>query len=482
MSKSKTRPQTTDSLQRELRAKGRSRRAQLTEMALVSAGQHAARNDLFPALTLTERPVKDLVTPARNVRNLEPAHVLDIAKGISHFGWVAPILIDEAGSIIDGVIRVEAAKLLGLTSVPCLVANHLSDTDKRLLRIALDRLSEKGTWKLEALKAEFLELRVQEVSVELSGFSLPEIDQIVLGDDLSPVEDGSLEPQRDAVAVARLGDMFRLGDHMIACGDATDPDIWSRLMNDDRARLLLTDEPYNVPISGHVTKGDHREFPMASGELSAAEFLQFNVAWMQAGLGYLCDGGVFGTFIDWRGYPVVHAAITQLGLEPWNLVVWAKSNAGMGSNYRSQHELLPLFKKGSATPLNNIQLGKHGRWRSNVWTYPGASSLGSDARKGLQYHPTVKPVAMLQDALLDLTNKGDIVIDPFLGSGSTLLAAESVNRRCRGVELDPLYVDLVIQRFERTFGKSAVLLETGETYAQLAERRRHELKSVSAAE
>jgi DNA modification methylase len=205
--------------------------------------------------------------------------------------------------------------------------------------------------------------------------------------------------------------------------------------------------------------------------MSDVEFHAFNLAWIEAALGYLCDGGVFGTFIDWRGLSVVNAAAAKLGLTPLNLIVWAKTNAGMGSLYRSQHELLPFFKIGDAPCVNNIELGKRGRWRSNVWTYPGASSLGSDARRGLQHHPTVKPTAMIEDALLDLTHRGDIVIDPFLGSGSTLIAADKVGRICRGVELDALYVDLVIRRYEGVTGHSAALLETGEVFEDLRARR-----------
>jgi DNA modification methylase len=197
-------------------------------------------------------------------------------------------------------------------------------------------------------------------------------------------------------------------------------------------------------------------------------------------MAHLCDGGVFGTFIDWRGLPTVHSAALQLGLAPLNLIVWVKTNAGMGSLYRSQHELLPLFKKGDAPNVNNIELGKRGRSRSNVWTYPGASSLGSDARRGLQDHPTVKPVAMLEDALLDLTNRGDVVLDPFLGSGSTLIAAEKAGRICRGVELDPLYVDVIIRRYEAATGEAAILFETGETLQDLAARRAAETTRTEA--
>ena len=201
---------------------------------------------------------------------------------------------------------------------------------------------------------------------------------------------------------------------------------------------------------------------------------------MAAVLPHLCDGGVFGTFIDWRGHPAVHFAAAKLGLKSLNLIVWVKTNAGMGSLYRSQHELLPLFTNGSCPHINNVELGRRGRWRSNVWTYPGASSLGSDARRGLQDHPTVKPTAMLQDALLDLTTRGDIVIDPFLGSGSTLIAAEKTGRVCRGVELDPLYVDVIVRRFEAVTGLEAVYLETGETFSALAVRR--ERQAVPAEE
>src|ERR1700675_2347983 len=227
-------------------------------------------------------------------------------------------------------------------------------------------------------------------------------------------------------------------------------------------------------IGGHVTGGDHREFVMASGEMTDSQFLDFNQKWMDAVLPHLVDGGILGTFIDWRGLPIVHTAATGLGLTPLNLVVWAKTNAGMGSLYRSQHELLPLFKKGAASNVNNISLGKRGRHRANLWTYPGASSLGSDARKGLQDHPTVKPTAMLQDALIDLTNRGEIVLDPFLGSGSSLIAAENTGRVCCGIELDPLYIDVIIRRYEAETGAAVILADSGETFEKLVARRRHD--------
>jgi DNA modification methylase len=272
---------------------------------------------------------------------------------------------------------------------------------------------------------------------------------------------------------------LRLGRTASSAGAQPIPQTLQGLMQGDPlARLVLTDEPYNVKISGHVTGGGHREFAMASGEMTNAEFLAFNEAWMSAVLPCLCDGGVFGGFIDWRGLPTVHSAALKVGLVPLNLIVWTKTNAGTGSLYRSQHELFPLFKNGSAPHVNNIELGRRGRWRSNVWTYRGASSLGSDARRGLKDHPTVKPSAMLEDALLDLTNRGDIVIDPFLGSGSTLIAADKTGRVCRGVELDPLDVDVIVRRWELMTGNQAVLVETGETSDALAARRAKEAMPV----
>ena len=271
--------------------------------------------------------------------------------------------------------------------------------------------------------------------------------------------------------MARLGDVFRLGVHRVGCGDARDPAVLRLLMARDVARIVLTDEPFNVAVVGHITKGAHREFAMASGEMSDAEFSRFNADWIGAALPHLVEGGVLATFIDWRGLGSVTAAALEHGLSQLNLVVWGKTNAGMGSLYRSQHELLPVFKKGEAAHVNNVDLGRKGRHRTNLWSYPGASSMGSDARQGLQHHPTVKPTAMLVGALHDLTKRGEIVLDPFLGSGSTLIAAEKAGRVCRGIELDPLYVDVIARRYEKITGTQAVLEETGETLAALERRR-----------
>jgi DNA modification methylase len=456
----------------QLKAKSRRRRESMGLLTAASTPARLLRNDLLPPLDLAHIPLDELRMPAREVRKLNPAHVREVANSISALGFCAPILVGKNNLVVDGTARLQAARLLGLGRAPCIRLEHLSENEQRVMRLAANRLGEKGEWNLDALKVEFEELILHDAPIEVSGFTPDEIDQIVLGDAGNAVEQGPLEPEAGAIATARLGDVFELGPHRLVCGSATDPEMLRRLMQGDSpARLVLTDEPYNVPIAGHVTGGQHREFAMASGEMTDAEFLAFNEAWMGAVLPCLCDGGVFGTFIDWRGLPTVSAAAANQGLKPLNLIVWAKTNAGMGSLYRSQHELLPLFKCGSAPHVNNVELGKRGRWRSNVWTYPGASSLGSDARRGLKDHPTVKPTAMLEDAILDLTNRGDMVIDPFLGSGSTLIAADVTGRICRGVELDPLYVDVIIRRYQAATGGLGVLVETGETFEAAAARR-----------
>jgi DNA modification methylase len=463
------------SLAEKLKTKGRARREDLRRLAATASVSRARRNDMLPRLELTYLPPDQLQPAAKKLRKLDVAHVREIAAAIAELGFCDPILTGKENVVLDGEARLEAAKLHGLDRIPCIQVSHLNEKEQRVLRLAVNRLAEKGDWDLDQLKIEFEELIIEDAPIEVSGFTLDEIDQIIIADEAETVEQGPLGPDENAVAIARAGDIFELGPHRVVCGDATDPAVLRLLMGGDcAARLILTDEPYNVPVAGHVTGGAHREFAMASGEMSAEQFLAFNLAWIEAAAGYLCDGGVFGTFIDWRGQPTVHAAATKLGLAPLNLIVWAKTNAGLGSLYRSRHELLPLFKKGDAPHVNNVELGKRGRWRSNVWTYPGASSLGSDARRGLLEHPTVKPTAMLEDALLDLTNRGEMVIDPFLGSGSCLIAADKTGRTCRAVELDPLYVDVIIRRYEAATGKDAVLVETGETFEALAARRQHE--------
>jgi DNA modification methylase len=463
---------TRDSLREGLKATGRTRREQASAQAKMTGGIWKARNDMLPPIRLESIPVAELKSHPRRLRKSDAAHIREVANSISAFGFNVPLLVGRGNLVIDGETRLEAARLLALPTAPCIRVEHLDDEAQRLLRLAINRLAEKGSWDLEELQAEFSELVLADAPIELTGFGSDEVDQIIIGDEADHIEMGQLEPPSGAAPISRIGDLFQLGPHLLLCGDATDPSVLERLMGADKARLVLTDEPFNVKIGGHVTGGDHREFVMASGEMTDAGFLEFNRDWISALLPYLVDGALFGTFIDWRGLPIVHAAATGLGLNAINLIVWGKTNAGMGSLYRSQHELLPLFKSGSATHVNNIALGRRGRHRSNLWVYPGASSLGSDARRGLKEHPTVKPTALLEDALVDLTNRGEIVLEPFAGSESMLIACERTGRQCRCLELDPLYVDVIIRRYQEVPGKKAVLMETGESFDDLAKSRR----------
>lgn len=470
MDKSLNANKSANALTEQLKTKGRARRESLKAQAKSTGYSVPARNDLLPELKLVRIAVGALKTPNRKTRKHSPQQLRDIMQSISTLGFCAPLLVDTGNMVLDGEARLEAAHQLGLLEVPCILVAHLSEAERRSLRLALNRLGEKAEWDLDALKLELEELIVLDAPLQIIGFGSDEIDQIMLDEADPALETGPLEPEAKAEPIAKLGDVWLLGEHRLICGDATDPTTYRALFaeTDRMAQILLSDEPYNVRVRGHVSGGDHREFAMASGEMSDSEFFAFNKNWIAAALPHLCDGGLLGTFIDWRGLSTVHEAALSQELEQLNLIVWAKTNAGMGSHYRSQHELLPLYKKGKATHINNIKLGKNGRYRSNLWTYPGASSLGSDARRSLKDHPTVKPTAMLEDALLDITNRGDIVIDPFLGSGSTLMAAQRTGRICYGIELDPLYVDVIIRRYQALTGDFAVHEETGRRFGALA--------------
>jgi DNA modification methylase len=446
-----------DSLRKGLKVKGRSRRG----VGHVEAEKATPRrNDILPLLKIEPYPVDALKSHARKLRKSDSAHIREMANSIGRLGFNVPLLIGKDNVVVDGGSRLQAAKLLGLSSVPCIRVDHLDETEQRLLRLAVNRLGEKGVWDVGELEAEFKELIIADAPIEISGFDADEIHQIVIGKNEDACEASDLAPLPGEPAIARVGDLIRLGPHLLICGDATDPAVVRRLMRTDVARMVLTDEPFHGAIA--VAGGEHRELVTACDAMTDPQFLDFAQKWMDTVLPHIIDGGILGTFIDWRGLPMVHTAATALGLTPLDLVVWAKTNAGSGSLYPSQHELLPLFKKGAAAPVNNVARGKRGRHRANLWTYPNVSTLGSDARKNLQDHPTVKPAAMLQNALIDLTNPGEIVLDPFLGSGSTLIAAENTGRVCRGVELDPLYVDVIIRRYEAETGAGVILAESGE--------------------
>jgi len=457
-----------------LSARSKERRSGLREKRRVSRSR-PSRNDVLPKVTLETRKLAELRLPKRRPRKLTEAHIGEVRDAVAALGFCVPIIVSPDGEVIDGAARFEAARQLGLDQVPCVITAHLDTDELRLLRYAVNRLGEKGSWDLDVMRLEFDELIALDFDLEIAGFEPQEVDIILVdevGDTASEEPVGDLT-DKPSSPVTRLGDVWRLGDHIVACGDARDKKLLAELMNEN-ARLILSDPPFNVPIKGHVSglgKKVHAEFAMASGEMTDMEFEAFLRQSIEAAADHLMDGGLALLFMDWRGIETLLRAGREEGLNLLNIIVWAKSNGGMGSLWRSAHELIAAFKKGSASHLNNVELGAHGRWRSNVWEYPGATSQGSDARAGLQMHPTVKPVALLEDALLDITARGEIVLDTFLGSGSTLIAAENVGRRCRGVELDPAYMDVILQRWLDRVGSAPILIETGETIDVVRERR-----------
>ena len=470
-------------LTQTLGRRSRRRRTTLSAMAQVEPIGPSRRNDLLLDCRLEYRPPDSLKRPPRNVRTSSADQISRVMRSIAELGTGSPAIITHDGEVVDGLIRVEAARRLGLATYPCFVLPvHYTVRDVRLLRTSLNRTQELGGWSLPELKVELEDLRLAGAALDVTGFTLPEIDQICLDEPALNPDDEDLEPEAGRPVVSRADDLWELGSHRVLCGDARGAATYQRLCDGDPpARLCLTDVPYNLRISGLVTSGGHGEFAMASGEMTPEEFAAFNAAWMSQVIPRLIGGGLLATFIDWRSVELVLRVGRELDLRLINVVVWAKSNAGQGSLWRSQHEMLPVFKKGDDAHCNNVQLGRHGRWRSNLWTYPGASSLGSDAREGLKSHPTVKPVALLEDAMLDITDVDDLVIEPFLGSGSLLIAAEKTGRVVRAVEIAPAYVDLALRRWMKLTGKVATLAGAGESFEAVAERRLREAALLQTA-
>jgi DNA modification methylase len=419
-----------------------------------------------------------LKSAVRNPRTHSPKQVDQIAASIRQFGFNNPVLLDDEDRIIAGHGRVAAAKRLKLSEVPVIRLSHLSPAQRRAYALADNRLAELAGWDESLLALELQELSVLEVDFELeiTGFEGAELDGY-LG---LAVADGELDPELDQIpeaagpAVSRPGDRWILGEHVVLCGDARDPAAYAALMAGDQARMVFTDPPYNVAIDGNVGgKGRiaRREFVMASGEMSEAEFTTFLTEAHTAMTSVLVDGAIVFSCMDWRHIGEQLAALKAAQLTLKNLVIWNKTNAGMGQFYRSQHELVFVTKHGRAKHTNNFGLGETGRHRPNVWTYPGVNTFRRGRDEELALHPTVKPVALVADAILDVSRRGEIVLDPFGGSGTTLIAAERTGRRARLMELDPLYVDAICRRFQAITGVEAVLEGTGQGFAAVAAER-----------
>lgn len=436
----------------------------------------------IPDLGPIEQLPTGLLKPyERNARTHSDRQLALIAQSLETYGFNNPIIAEEDGTIIAGHGRWQAARQLGLETVPVVRVRHL--TPKKILayRLADNRLAELAGWDEEMLRVELGELDRLDLdfSIETTGWTHAEIDVL-----LDPPEAGGAEGPQDPLdgeipplpssPASRPGDLWIMGEHRLLVGSSLEPASFEALMAGKKASMVFQDVPYNVPIDGHVSglgKVKHREFAMASGEMSADEFLAFNVTNLKVTAGHLVDGAIMAMCIDWRGLLTLQLAMRENGLDLINLAVWAKSNGGMGSLYRSQHELVLIAKHGRAPHINNVQLGKNKRYRTNVWRYPGVNSFGRGRMDQLEAHPTPKPVALVADAIRDVSHRGQIVLDGFIGSGTTLIAAERTARIAYGIDIDPGYVDVTVARWQAMTGREARLEAGGEAFTEVKARR-----------
>jgi len=428
--------------------------------------------------SIVERPINSLRPYARNARTHSKKQIQQIATSITRFGFTNPVLIADDGEIIAGHGRVEAAKQLGWATVPTLALSHLTEPERRAYVIADNKLALNAGWDKETLAIELQGLIDLDFEVELTGFSLAEIDLVLEeasdADPDQPDQPEDVVPTQSGPPVTRQGDLWALGRHRLLCGDTRKAAHLDRLMGGASADLIFTDPPYNVAIDGHVCglgTIKHREFAFASGEMSKAHFTEFLAGTLGNLSRVMRDGAIAFVCMDWRHIGELLVAGQSAFTELKNLCVWNKTNGGMGAFYRSKHELVFVFKKGTAPHTNSFGLGETGRYRTNVWDYAGISSMGAARADELAMHPTVKPVALIADAIRDCSRRGEIVLDGFGGSGSTLIAAEKTGRSARLIEYDALYCDTIIRRWESVTGKKARLGEFGQFFDDLADDR-----------
>ena len=421
-------------------------------------------------------PIGAIKPNPRNARTHPKKQLLRLAENIGTFGFTVPVIIDENFTLLAGHGRFEAAKLRGLKKIPAIRLCDLSEAKKRALMLADNKIAEKAGWNREQLAVELpelTELLIQEnLDITITGFETAEIDQLVID-----FEENSEDPADDIQAdwlsaspVTQPGDLWQLGPHRLLCGDARQPADLDRLFGNEEAAMAFLDPPYNVRIGSVVGRGraKHREFAMASGEMTPETFVEFLSETLGNAAAHCRAGALNYVCMDWKHQHELIEASQQAYSAQVNLVVWVKSNAGQGSFYRSQHELIGVFWVGGAPHLNNIELGRHGRSRSNVWRYAGVNSFRAGRMEELRAHPTAKPVALVADAIRDCTRRRDIVLDSFCGSGTTLMAAERVGRRAHCLEVDPRYVDVTIRRWQAFTRRDAVHMESDSTFDERA--------------
>lgn len=425
-----------------------------------------------PRRELTYRPISQLKPLPRNARTHSKAQIKQIANSIERFGFTNPVLVDGEDRILAGHGRVAAAQLLGMTEVPVIHLGDMTAAERKAYALADNKLALNAGWDQELLALELQELIDLDFEIELTGFSIAEIDFTIEAAGGAANDDrADIVPELALEAVSQSGDLWQLGRHRLLCGDARNGADYHRLMEGEQARLVFTDPPYNVPIDGHVCgmgSVKHREFAMGAGEMSQSQFTDFLSVSLKNMCSHALSGAILFVCMDWRHMRELQDAGEGVGLELKNLVVWNKTNGGMGTFYRSKHELIFVFKHGDAPHINSFGLGETGRYRTNVWDYAGISSIGANRDAELAMHPTVKPVALVADAIKDCSKRGDLILDPFAGSGTTLIAAEQTWRQARLIEYDPLYCDTIIRRFEALTGKAAIHVDTQKSFEMIA--------------
>ena len=424
---------------------------------------HKTSKAPLPRLAITNEPIEHLKLDANNPRLHSRTQIKQIARSIESFGYNVPVLVDAELNVVAGHGRLLACRHLGWSEVPTIRLEHLDVAQRRAFMIADNRLNETSSWDNRLLAQQLKELSVLDLdfALETTGFDMGEIDLRI--ESLNAIEEAAAEPAErlpEGPPVSQAGDLWLLGSHRVLCGSAVEPFDLAALMGHDKAAIVFADPPYNVPINGHVSTrpGRHREFAMAAGEMDRAGFERFLAGVFKLLRQHASLGSLHYVCMDWRHAGEIIAAGREVYRELLNICVWTKPNAGMGSLYRSQHELVFVFQGGDAPFCNNVQLGRFGRNRTNVWAYAGQPAFGRAGEEGrlADLHPTVKPIAMVADAILDSSRRGDIVLDPFLGSGTTLMAAERTGRACYGLEIDPLYVDLIVRRWQAYTGGVAL--------------------------
>lgn len=430
------------------------------------------------SMVLEHVALGDLKPSPRNARTHNSKQIKQLAESIRSFGFTNPLLVDEVNNIIAGHGRLEAAKLLKMAEVPVIRLKGLSAQQKRALMLADNKIALNAGWDLGLLAEQLSELSAMDLdfSTEATGFEIAEIDLIIEGQEgrADASEEAVYSPDLSKPAITRPGDLWCLGGHRVLCGDARNAADYAALMNGQRASMGFTDPPYNVAIDGHVSgkgKIKHREFAEASGEMSSEEFTRFLKDAFDHSVVHSKEGAVWFACMDWRHVGEIHQAGNAAFDAFLNICVWTKTNGGMGSLYRSQHELVFVFRKGRCQHRNNVQLGRFGRNRTNVWKYPGVNTFREGRMEDLAAHPTAKPVGMIKDAMLDVSKRGDIVLDPFLGAGATVMAAERCGRVAYGLEIDPAYVDVILRRWRDETGEDPVRDADGCLLAELENDR-----------